>query len=56
MNKEQFDKKRKQLQDEYVEQALIRDKAIRKLMSIIKRIHKLEDKYFEEHPEELEDE
>ena len=56
MNKEQFDKKRKQLQDEYVENALIRDKAIRKLMSIIKKIHKLEEIYFESHPEELENE
>jgi len=55
MTKKTFDKKRKELQESYVHWAEIRDKAFRELKKIIKRTHKLEDKYYKEHPEELED-
>ena len=51
MTKKTFDKKRKELQESYVHWAEIRDKAIRELKKIIKRTHKLEDRYYKEHPE-----
>ena len=55
MTEKTFKKKTKELQDQYVYWAEIRNQAIRELHKIIKKSHKLEEKYFGEHPEKLED-
>lgn len=50
-----FKKKHKESQDQYVYWAGIRDNATSELHKIIKKTQKLEEKYFEEHPEKTED-
>ena len=55
MTEKTFKKKKKELQDQYVYWAEIRDNAINELHKIIKKTQKLEEKYFEEHPEKIED-
>lgn len=56
MTEKTFKKKSKELQDQYVYWAELRNEAINELYKIIKKIHKLEEKYFEEHPEKIENE
>jgi hypothetical protein len=46
ITKEEFDKRYKALQDEYVEQAEIRKKAMNRCDEIIKECHKPEDEFF----------
>lgn len=55
MTEKTFKKKKKDLQDQYVYWAEIRDNAINELYKIIKKTQKLEEKYFEEHSEKTED-
>lgn len=55
MTEKTFNKKMKELQDQYIYWAELRKKAMHELDKIIKKTHKLEDKYFSEHPKELED-
>ena len=55
MTEKTFKKKKKDLQDQYVYWAEIRDNAINELHKIIKKTQKLEEKYFKEHPEKTEE-
>lgn len=55
MTEKTFKKKHKESQDQYVYWAGIRDNATSELHKIIKKTQKLEEKYFEEHPEKTED-
>ena len=55
MTDKTFKKKKKELQDQYVYWAEIRDNAINELHKIIKKTQKLEEKYFKEHPEKTEE-
>lgn len=55
MTEKTYKKKLKELEDQYVYWAGIRRQAMKELDKIIKKNHKLEDKYFSEHPEKLED-
>ena len=54
MTEKTFKKKKKELQDQYVYWAEIRDNAINELHKIIKKTQKLEEKY-EEYSEKTED-
>ena len=56
MTEKTFKQKSKELQDRYAYWAKIRNEAINELYEISKMIHKLEEKYFEEHPEKIENE
>lgn len=56
MKKETYKKKLDALTDQYVHWAEIRNQAMKELQKIIKKHHKLEDKFYEEHPEEFEEE
>ena len=51
MTEKTFKKKKKDLQDQYVYWAEIRNNATNELHKIIKKTQKLEEKYFEEHSE-----
>ena len=54
MTEKTFKKKCQALQDEYVYWAEIRNKAIKELQKNIKKSHALEDKFYKEHPELIE--
>ena len=54
MTEKTFKKKKKELQEQYVYWAEIRDNAINELHKIIKKTQKLEEKY-EEYSEKTED-
>lgn len=55
MTEKTFKKKHKELQNQYVYWAGVRSTAVNELYKIIKKTQKLEEKYFEEHPEKTED-
>ena len=47
MTQKTFEKRKKQLYDAYEVQASIRDKAVKEIDNIIKKLHKLEHEYWE---------
>ena len=55
MTEKTFKKKHKELQNQYVYWTGVRSTAVNELYKIIKKTQKLEEKYFEEHPEKTED-
>lgn len=55
MTEKTFKKKHKELQNQYVYWAGVRSTAVSELHKIIRKTQKLEEKYFEEHPEKIED-
>ena len=55
MTEKTFRKKNKELQDQYVYWAEIRNRAMSELKKIIKKTHKLEEKYYESNKDKLED-
>lgn len=53
MTEKTFKKKHKELQNQYVYWAGVRNTATSELHKIIRKTQKLEEKYFEEHPEKI---
>lgn len=47
MTKKTFERKKKELYDAYEVQAEIRNKAVKEIDKIIKKLHKLEHEYWE---------
>ena len=55
MTEKTFKTKHKELQNQYAYWAGVRSTAVNERYKIIKKTQKLEEKYFEEHPEKIED-